>query len=287
MNYFYQTSLLCITLASFSLVSAKGELKVIDDQKILRQIPASVGALVDKKKTLAWDKMAEQMKRSSVSLKLPKAGTTPVKNLYSNRVDSVVAIASVYKCNRCTKWHSGGAASAWVLTADGVMVTNYHVFGDKERAGFAIMTRDGRFSPVVEILAASKRDDIAIFRVAGSGYRPIPLGADAAVGSDLHVIAHPDSRFFTYTSGKVSRYYHKRGHGQPGPPLMAVTAEFARGSSGGPVMDSAGNVIGMVASTSSIYYPPKKKTDKQGPFQMVIRNCVPVASIRSLIRQAN
>ena len=125
-----------MALSSFSLVPAKGDLKVIDDQKILRQIPTRVGALVDKKKTLAWGKLVEQLKRSSVSLKLPKAGAAPIDDLYNGRVDSVVAIASVYKCSRCTKWHSSGAASAWVLTADGVMVTNYHVFGDKERAGF-------------------------------------------------------------------------------------------------------------------------------------------------------
>jgi len=48
-------------------------------------------------------------------------------------------------------------------------------------------------------------------------------------------------------------------------------------------MDSAGNVVGMVASTQSIYYPPKKKEDKKGPFQMVIRNCVPVSAISALI----
>ena len=44
---------------------------------------------------------------------------------------------------------------------------------------------------------------------------------------------------------------------------MGVTAEYARGSSGGPVMDDAGNVIGMVSSTNSIYYPPRIKLIKR------------------------
>jgi S1-C subfamily serine protease len=264
-------------------VIAKGNLPIIDDQKILKQVPARIGSFVEKKEVLVWKDMVKQMQRTEAKLGLPPASSKPLKNIYANRSNSVVAVASVYKCGRCTKWHSSGAATGWILTADGVMATNYHVFDGKERAGFGIMTHDGRFAPVVEILAASKSDDVAIFRVKGSGYTPIPLGPDAEVGSDLHIIAHPDSRFYTYTSGKVSRYYHKRGQTVPGPPVMAVTAEFARGSSGGPVMDPAGNVVGMVASTNSIYYPPKKKTDKQGPFQMVIRNCVPVSSIRKLI----
>jgi len=68
-----------------------------------------------------------------------------------------------------------------------------------------------------------------------------------------------------------------------GATLMTVTAEFARGSRGGPIMDDFGNVVGMVTSTQSIYYPSKNKTVKKGPLQMVIRNCVPVSSIRALI----
>ena len=264
-------------------VSAKDKPLVIDDHKILRQIPLEVGGLVDRGEAVSSKKLAPQMKRSKVKLAIAKPATELVPNLYASRSDSVVAIASVYKCDRCSDWHSSGAATGWILSKDGVMVTNYHVFNGKDVSGFGIMTRDGRFAPVLEILAASKQDDVAIFRVGGGGYKPMPLGTDAPVGSDLHIIAHPDSRFYTYTSGKVSRYYRKRGHGKPGPAIMAVTAEFARGSSGGPVMDSAGNVVGMVASTQSIYYPPKKKTDKKGPFQMVIRNCVPASAIRRLI----
>jgi S1-C subfamily serine protease len=65
---------------------------------------------------------------------------------------------------------------------------------------------------------------------------------------------------------------------------MGVTAEYCRGSSGGPVMDDAGNVIGMVSSTNSIYYPSKDpKKNPRGSFQMVIRNCVPVDAILKLI----
>lgn len=273
--------LLLPCLAGF--VSAKENLSVVDDHKILKQTPEKIGAFVDKKKAIAWEKIIQQLNRTRTKLVLPKASSNPLKNLYANRADGVVSVASVYKCNHCTHWHSSGAATGWILTADGVMVTNYHVFNGKKVAGYGIRTHDGRYAPVIEILAASKRHDVAIFRVGGDGYQPIPMGPDAEVGSDLHIIAHPDSRFYTYTSGRVSRYYRKRGQANAGPVLMAVTAEFARGSSGGPAMDPAGNVVGMVASTSSIYYPPKKKGDKKGPFQMVIRNCVPVSSIRSLI----
>jgi len=267
------------------LQSATQSPVIVDDTVIRKELTKGVGELTDAKKTTSGKDLVAQLDRKSCKLKLIPAATSAKANIYDSCADSVVAIGSVYKCDKCNKWHTSGAATAWVLTADGVMVTNYHVFNGKTVAGFGIRTRDGKVAPVVEILAANKETDIAIFRVEGSGFKPLALGPDAKVGSDLHIIAHPDSRFYTYTSGKVSRYYHKRTHQGMGTPLMAVTADFARGSSGGPVMDSAGNVIGMVASTQSIYYPPKKKTDKKGPFQMVIHNCVPVSSIRALVKK--
>lgn len=255
----------------------------VDDAAILKAVTDGIGGLVDNGKALSSKNLQPQLKQGKCKLRLPKATGAKLENLYGKCARSVAVIASVYKCGKCDKWHNSGAATAWVLTADGVMVTNYHVFDGRDAAGFGVRTYDGKVLPVTGILAASKRDDVAIFKVAGKGFKPLALGPDARVGSDLHIIAHPDSRFYTYTSGRVSRYYKKRIPKGDGPTLMAVTAEFARGSSGGPVMDSAGNVVGMVASTQSIYYPPKKKADKQGPFQMVIRNCVPVSAIRALI----
>jgi len=261
---------------------------VIDDAAIQKSLTKDIGALVDDEKTTSGKDLAAQLDRKSCPLKISAGSTTLDKNLYADCSDSVVAVASVYKCSKCTSWHRSGAATAWVLSADGVMVTNYHVFDGKTVAGFGIRTRDGRVAPVVEILAADKETDIAIFRVTGEGFKPLALGPDAQVGSDVHIIAHPDSRFYTYTTGKVSRYYRKampKSSKEVGSSLMTVTAEFAKGSSGGPVMDSSGNVVGMVSSTQSIYYPSKNKTFKKGSFQMVIRNCVPVRSIRALIEE--
>ncbi len=269
-----------------SLLSVGAAPAVVDDAAISNSLSTGVGALVEQGKTVPSKKLAPQLKKQKCALALPGASEHQLKNLYDTCADSVVAITSVYKCKRCTSWHSSGSATAWILTQDGAMVTNYHVFAGKKVQGFGVRTRDGKVFPVTQILAASQKDDVVIFKVEGKGFKPLSLGPDASVGSDLHIIAHPDSRFYTYTFGKVSRYYHKRVRKGTGPTLMAVTAEFARGSSGGPVMDSAGNVIGMVSSTQSIYYPSKNKAIRRGPFQMVIRNCVPVSAIRALVEPA-
>jgi S1-C subfamily serine protease len=64
-----------------------------------------------------------------------------------------------------------------------------------------------------------------------------------------------------------------------------VTADYAKGSSGGPVVNEAGKVVGMVSNTQSIYYGPRGKDgDQQGPLQMVVKNCVPVKAVRVMIK---
>lgn len=256
---------------------------VIDDTKVRKSIETKIGNLVEAKETVSSKILISQLNRKVANIKLPEMSSLPKEDLYGDCVESVGVIASVYKCSKCPLWHSSGLASAWVLTVDGVMVSNYHVFANKDHAGFGVMLRDGSTYPVTEILAADKDADIAIFRVKADGLTPLPLrtkGKDQKVGQAVHIISHPDGRYFTYTTGYVSRYWKGLRAGKA--TWMSVTAEFARGSSGGPVLDDCGNVCGMVANTQPIYYGSKGKTGK-GPFQMCIRNCVPVYSIHRLI----
>ncbi|WP_159434830.1 S1 family peptidase [Rubritalea squalenifaciens] len=257
---------------------------VIDDHKLTSDLGDKIGKLVEEEKTTPGEDLFKQLERTKADLQLKQPSTQECKNVYSECVDGVGIIASVYKCGKCDKWHRSACATCWTLTEDGIMVTNYHVFKNKDHSGFGVLSRDGRVAPVVEVLAADKETDIAIFRVKGEGFKALKLGDSEEVGNDVHIIAHPDGRFFTYTAGNVSRYYQPRGKSNT--VWMAVTAEFAKGSSGGPVLDSEGNVVGMVANTQSIYYHGMEKNGEgKGPFQMVIRNCVPVSSIRKLIKE--
>jgi len=93
------------------------------------------------------------------------------------------------------------------------------------------------------------------------------------------------------TSGEVARYYKRRSRGsRGGATWMAITADFAKGSSGGPLLDESGAVVGMVSSTQSIYYGNRNKDeededeekDDKGPLQMVVKCCVPAEALREL-----
>jgi len=209
---------------------------------------------------------------------LPKAAD------YETQAKSVFLMGSVYKCGKCEHWHLGGSATAWCLTSDGLMVTNHHVFEKATGDAWGVCGLDGKVYRVLDVLATNKTADVAVFKVDATGLTPLPLGEDAAVGAAVAIISHPDRRCFFHSSGEVARY-SKAPSGSPakGATWMSVTADFAKGSSGGPVLNAEGAVVGMVSSTQSISYGPTGKDGKpSGPHQMVIRNCVPVAAVRAI-----
>ena len=60
--------------------------------------------------------------------------------------------------------------------------------------------------------------------------------------------------------------------------VMAISADYATGSSGGPVMDQYGNIVGTVSNTRTLMH-----SDMNPSVQMVIKNTIPVESLRQLI----
>ena len=64
---------------------------------------------------------------------------------------------------------------------------------------------------------------------------------------------------------------------------MSITADYAKGSSGAPVLNNNGEVIGVVSSTNSIYY--NKVKGREENLQMVVKNCIPINALRRLFKE--
>ncbi|QQL43692.1 S1 family peptidase [Sulfuriroseicoccus oceanibius] len=209
-------------------------------------------------------------------------------DLYDQSVDSVLMIASLYNCGRCDNWHVGAIATAWAANEDGIVVTNYHVLEGKGEEHFlGVMTRSGKVYPVVEVLAGDKAADVAFIKVDTSGEKlqPLALGASARVGEDVTVISNPQRRKWVMTHGIVSRYFLNKISPQAGfVTRMSITAEYAVGSSGGPLLNNKGEVIGMVCSTQPVFARnDNQPKDTPGTVQMVYKDSVPVVAIRALV----
>jgi S1-C subfamily serine protease len=170
-----------------------------------------------------------------------------------------------------------------VITGGGAIVTNYHVVDDATKTTLVVMTADGRVSPVQRVLAASRADDLAILKVDADALVPLPVATttDAApVTAPIGIISHPAQHFYCYTSGNVSRRTKIR-RGSQAVDAIWVTADYARGSSGAPVLNSRGQVVAIVKSTDSVYH--SIKDGKPQNLQMVFKICIPSTSLLKLV----
>lgn len=258
---------------------------VINDADLLETVSRELGKMADEELAVPGEELAKAVQAAPKTCQIELLGEAPTQSDYASLSQSVFVLTNVYKCGKCDNWHLSGGATAWCLSSDGVMVTNYHVLEDAEGACHGVASREGKVWLVTDILAADKKQDLVVFRVQGENFQPLKLGETAQVGDKVRVISHPDQTFFTQTSGEVSRYFlDSPKKPETSSVRMSITADYAKGSSGGPVMNAAGEVVGIVASTKSIYYDTDKEGD-QDNLQMVFKNTVPVSALKSILEE--
>ena len=281
-------SFLCLALCGWfsgRLFAADPSEIVIDDLALRSSFQTGLEKLHEEKKATPIKALMQQLSRRKTTLVLPdsRRANISTKEFYQSCKPSVLLMGRLYKCGKCSKWHVS-SASGFALTDDGVIATNYHVVENNNGVALGAMDFTGKTYAVKEVLAAHKSDDVAILKLANAKLTPLPLAAPAPVGSAVSVISHPDGRYFTMTKGDVSRYFvarNKTGRAE----RMAITADYAKGSSGAPVLNATGAVVGMVSATDSIYYNRSRGHSEN--LQMVIKSCVPVAAIRKLLQEAD
>ncbi len=243
--------------------------RLVDGQTLMRQLVAAAG-----------QPMA--IPSAKIVPALPADKTDLAPDLYERSRASILTIAGVRnKPSRDIFF----TASGFVVTASGVAVTNYHVIeSTREGDGLIAMTSDGRAAAVRSVIAADRTTDIAILQLDGDGFTPLALAESAPVGAPVAVISHPQNHFYMFTRGVVSRYCLRRYSQQdPYPtPIMEITADYAIGSSGGPLLDAEGRVIGMVCSTDSVYFGEINGVPQN--LQMVFKDSIPSELIIALLR---
>jgi formylglycine-generating enzyme required for sulfatase activity len=126
-----------------------------------------------------------------------------------------------------------------------VVVTNYHVIAEATRGVAKIVGKDTAY-PLAGVVAASQALDLALVKVSGASAPTLPLGAEAevAVGDEVYVAGNPRGLEGTFSQGIVSATRATRERH-----LLQITAPISPGSSGGPVLNSKGAVIGVAVSS--------------------------------------
>lgn len=284
-NYKLATFLVLLSVTTLSGAPTENPVReaesiAVNDAALLSTLKREIGKYAEAENGISADDLAKNVKNAPAKLEIeiPKA----LKN--TDPSSSVYIISSVYLCGKCDLWHVGGTASAWALSQDGLVVTNYHVIANAKGNAMGVCDRNGKTYRVIKVLAADKANDIAIIKVDANELVPMEIGSTSPVGEEVEVISNPNRKFFTHTFGHVSRYHTQPARNDRKPIVkMSITADYAKGSSGGPVLDSKGRVAGMVASTKSIYTPPEDGKGSSRNLQMVIKNCVTISAIKAML----
>jgi hypothetical protein len=254
----------------------------VNDLKILQRIESESTKLIDAHQITPMSSLLSQTNRAHCQLKLMNPGSrvlTP-HQIHNAKTDGVFIVAGLYKCPRCTRWHAN-TAGAYAITPGGAAVTCFHVLLTSNSVAMVAMNRSGKIFPVTEVLATDPVNDLAIVQLEGSGFTPLAISTNALPGEKVVAISHPDQKFYTLTAGLVSRYaVVRKPIGLAG--ILDITADFARGSSGCPVFNERGAVIGTICSTESVYY--NENAGHRDNLQMVIKHCIPTKALLNLIQ---
>jgi S1-C subfamily serine protease len=143
-----------------------------------------------------------------------------------------------------------GAGSGFVLDSDGHILTNYHVIEGAQ--SIEVSFGDETVLPA-KLVGADPRNDLAVLQVENAPpglLVPVELGqsANLQVGQRAIAIGNPFGQFSrTLTTGVISaldRTLQSRD-GREISGIIQTDAAINRGNSGGPLLDSAGRVIGI------------------------------------------
>jgi serine protease Do len=274
-------------LAAVSLGVPAGADPVIDDEKLEKQFVHGVLQLPEMGRLLTGRQVGQALPQAEGRKAKRSAGPARAAPTHAEAVASTVVIGTVEKCQDCDDWHLGVVSTGWLVGAEGLVATNYHVLEDDSENRVGVMTSDGRVFPLREVVAADRDGDAVLVRLGGDvgGLPWLPLAERARTGEGVRVVGHPDGRFYSLTGGMVSRVFvGPQEEGAERRAWLTVTADYGAGSSGGPVLNADGEVIGMVSSTATLLADPEEgESPRPEDVQMVFRDCVSLDTLRGML----
>lgn len=137
---------------------------------------------------------------------------------------------------------SGSQGSGFFIADTGLAVSNEHVF-DAYRNHF-IKLYDGTVFSVTSIIKRSKEFDYIVFRVNPNGHQIHWLPRATVlpeIGENVFAIGNPKGLEQTLSTGIISGFRKSNKY-------IQTTAEITNGSSGGPLFNMAGEVVGITTA---------------------------------------
>lgn len=165
--------------------------------------------------------------------------------------------------------------SGWVLSPDGLAVTAAHVVGGAQT--FHATFADGDIRDGV-VVATDTATDLALLRIDPEPVlHLLHLAKTASTETRVIAIGAPGGRLGTVTKGRTQSII-ARPTDQISVGLIQHTAPLAQGSSGGPLLNGQGEVVGVNIGILT-------RDDRQGSNPSPISYSVPIDQVRQAIQR--
>src|SRR5262245_35910570 len=249
---------IAVALASGPVLHAQVRRFVIDDDDYLDKVTTASAKLLRKHKLVSVDSLRAQVRTRGTPIKLPAASQQKLSppDLCERLRQSTLAVGSYYKCPDCGEWHFNSSAG-FVVAEGGVVCTCCHVvLGEDEgvKESYLIAADSaGNVFPVKSVVAADTDADTCFLKIEASDLKPLAMKPSVRAGERVYCLSHPGGYHFMFTEGMVARLNRRRDealdsrgrsntNGVLTRPILYlnVTAEFAPGSSGAPIVDENG-----------------------------------------------
>ena len=140
-----------------------------------------------------------------------------------------------------------GVGSGFIVSADGVILTNAHVVRDAQEVTVKLTDRR-EFR--AKVLGSDPKTDVAVIKIDAKNLPVVPLGrsTDVRVGEWVLAIGSPFGLENTVTAGVVSAKGRSIDDGTV--PFIQTDVAINPGNSGGPLFNTRGEVVGI---NSQIY----------------------------------
>ncbi len=149
---------------------------------------------------------------------------------------------------------SAVAGTGFVITADGYIMTNYHVIESAQKNGnkINVLFKD-KSSYEAKIVGFDQDNDVAVLKIEASDLSPAAIGDSdkIAVGDNVFAIGNPLGELdFSMTSGRVSALDRSitTDRSSAAINMFQFDAAINSGNSGGPVYNENGEVIGIATA---------------------------------------
>ena len=178
---------------------------------------------------------------------------------------------------------SATAGSGFILTADGYIVTNYHVIENAQK--IQVTTYDNTSYDAL-LVGYDESNDIAVLKIEAENLTPVVLGdsSNMNVGDDVVAIGNPLGELtFSLTGGKVSAL-NREVTTSEGVTMELIQTDCAinSGNSGGALFNMHGEVIGITNAKYSTSSSSEASIDNIG-FAIPISNVIDI--IESIIEK--